>query len=67
MAFLAFASEVNPLYANAYIEAKKIKNKKAPKPKKDFLTIEEYQALLESIDISTKAGFKTLYPYPCNV
>jgi site-specific recombinase XerD len=58
VAFLAFASEVNPLYANAYIDAQKIKNKKAPKPKKDFLTIEEYQALIESIDISTKAGFK---------
>jgi len=58
VAFLAFALEVNPVYANAYIDAKKIKNKKALKPKKDFLTIEEYQAMLESIDISTDTGFK---------
>jgi len=57
VAFLAFASEVNPVYANAYVDAKKIKNKKAPKPEKDFLTIEEYQAILESIDISTYTGF----------
>lgn len=58
VAFLAFASEVNPVYANTYIDAKTIKNKKAPKPKKDFLTVEEYQAMLESIDISTDTGFK---------
>ena len=58
VAFLAFASEVNPVYAIAYIDAKKIKNKKGPKPKKNFLTVEEYQAMLESIDISTDTGFK---------
>lgn len=58
LSFLYFASEVNPVYANAYIEAKKIKNKKAPKPKRDFLTIEEYKAMLECIDIATNTGFK---------
>src|SRR5665648_1194175 len=58
VAFLAFASEVNSVYANTYIDALKIKNKKTPKPKKDFLTVEEYQAMLESIDISTDTGFK---------
>ncbi len=58
VAFLAFASEVNPIYGNAYINSKKIKNKKSPKPKREFLTIEEYKAILECIDISTNTGFK---------
>ncbi|GAB2541420.1 tyrosine-type recombinase/integrase [Gracilibacillus alcaliphilus] len=58
VAFLSFAADINPVYANAYLNAKDIKIKKAPKPKKDFLTIEEYQAILESINISTDAGYK---------
>jgi len=58
VAFLAYASEINPVYMNAYVEAKKIKNKKAAKPKKDFFTIEEFQAVLEVINISTNDGFK---------
>jgi len=57
VAFLAFASEMCPVYTNAHLEAQKIKIKKAPKPKKDFLTIEEYKALLECIDISRYNGF----------
>ena len=56
VAFLAFASEMSPVYSNAYLEAQTIKIKKAPKPKKDFLTIEEYKALLECIDISKYNG-----------
>jgi len=58
IAFLAYISEVNLMYTNVYIDSKKIKNKKAPKPKKDFLTIEEYKAMLEAIDIFTREGFK---------
>ncbi len=57
VAYLAFASEVCPVYTNAYLEAKKIKIKKAPKPKKDFLVIEEYKAMLEFIDVSKNNGF----------
>jgi len=58
LSFLCFASEINPVYANAYIEAKEIKNKKTPKPKRDFLIIKEYKAILKCINIATKAGFK---------
>ena len=57
VAFLAFASEICPVYSNAYLEAQKIKIKKTPKPKKDFLTIEEYKSILECIDISKRNGF----------
>jgi len=57
IAFLAFASEICPVYTNAYFEAQTIKIKKAPKPKKDFLTIEEYKSILECVDISKHNGF----------
>ena len=56
VAFLAFASEICPVYSKVYFEAQKIKIKKAPKPKKDFLTIEEFKAILECIDISKRNG-----------
>ena len=56
VAFLAFASEVCPVYTNAYLGSQKIKIKKAPEQKKDFLTIEEYKAMLEFIDISKRNG-----------
>ena len=54
---MSFAAENSPVYANAYIEAQTIKVKYASKSKKTFLTVEEYKALLHSIDISTKKGF----------
>jgi len=57
VAFLAFASDMCPVYTNAYIEARNIKIKKAPKPKKDFLTVEEYRAMLECVDITKRNGF----------
>ena len=34
-----------------------IKAKKVPKPEKDFLTIKEYKAMLECIDIARRNGF----------
>ena len=57
VAFLSYASEVTPVYTYAYVEAQTIKNKRVPKPKRDFLTIEEYKAVLECIDISKHNGF----------
>jgi site-specific recombinase XerD len=58
LSFLCYASDIEPVYMNAYLSAKKIKNKKVPKPKRDFLTIEEYKALLESIDTGNHDGAK---------
>jgi site-specific recombinase XerD len=57
VAFLAFASDMYPVYTNAYVEAQSIKIKKAPEAKKDFLTIEEYKAMLECVDITKRNGF----------
>jgi site-specific recombinase XerD len=57
VAFLAFASDMCPVYTNAYVEAQGIKIKKAPEAKKDFLTIEEYKAMLECVDITKRNGF----------
>ena len=57
VAFLAFAAESTPVYANSYIEAQTIRIKQVPKSKKTFLTVEEYRALLQSIDITRRKGF----------
>jgi integrase/recombinase XerD len=58
LSFLSYASEVEILYLKTYLEAKTIRNKKAPKSKKDFLTIDEYKVMLESVDITVPEGFK---------
>lgn len=56
VSFLGYARDVCPLYANAYIEAQSIKVKKAPKPDKSFLTVDEYECILNSIDINKRNG-----------
>ena len=56
ISFLAYAKDICPLYANVYVEAQSIKVKKAPKPKKSFLTVDEYKSMLNSIDINKRNG-----------
>lgn len=56
VSFLGYARDVCPLYTNAYVEAQSIKVKKAPKPEKSFLTVDEYKCILGSIDISKRNG-----------
>lgn len=56
VSFLGYARDVCPLYANVYIEAQSIKVKKAPKPEKCFLTADEYERMLRSIDITKRNG-----------
>jgi len=56
--FLAYVADVEPLYMNAFMEVKKIKIKKAEKPEKDFLTVEEYRAIINAIDTTTATGIK---------
>lgn len=58
LSFLCFAADVEPVYMNAFLEAKSIRDKKAPKPKRDFLGVEEYRTLMESITLSEPEGFK---------
>ena len=60
LSFLCYASDVEPVYMHAYLEAKKIKNKKTPKPKRGFLTIDEYKSLLQPIDAQSPEGAKHL-------
>ena len=57
VSFLEFAAGVCPVYSQAYLDARSIKIKKAPKPEKSFLTVEEYRSMLESIDISRRNGY----------
>lgn len=56
VSFLEYAKDFCPVYTNAYIEAQTIKVKKAPKPDKSFLTVDEYKVILESIDITSYNG-----------
>ena len=56
VSFLEYAKDFCPVYTNAYVEAQTIKVKKSPKPNKSFLTVDEYKAILESIDITTYNG-----------
>ncbi len=57
VSFLEFARQVSPVYTQAYLDVRSIKAKKIPKPEKSFLTIEEYKAMLECIDITRRNGF----------
>lgn len=57
VSFLEFARQVNPVYTQAYLDVRSIKAKKVPKPERSFLTIEEYKAMLECIDITRRNGF----------
>jgi integrase/recombinase XerD len=56
--FLAYVADVEPLYMNTFMEVKKIKVKKAEKPEKVFLTVEEYKAIINAIDPTTDTGIK---------
>lgn len=56
VSFLDYAKDFFPLYTNVYVEAQKIKVKKAPKSNKCFLTVDEYKAILKSINIGSYNG-----------
>ena len=56
VSFLEYAKDFCPVYTNAYVEAQTIKVKKAPKPDKSFLTVDEYKAILENIAITSHNG-----------
>lgn len=56
--FLDYASDVEPVYMNASCGCRRIKNRKIDKKTKDFLTVEEYEALLNCIDTDVPEGNK---------
>lgn len=56
VSFLGYAKDICPVYTNAYVEAQTVKVKKAPKPNKSFLTVDEYRQILKSVDISKHNG-----------
>jgi len=57
VSFLAYASDVCPVYANAYLNSKTIKVKKSEQKEQSFLTNEELEAILKSIDIARRSGY----------
>ena len=56
VSFLSYAKDICPVYTNAYMNAQTIRVKKAPKPDKSFLTIDEYKQVLKSVDITKHNG-----------
>lgn len=51
--FLAYAADEEPVYMDIYIQVGKIRAKKGDKPTKDFLSMEEFQGILEVIPSGT--------------
>lgn len=56
VSFLDYVKDICPVYTNAYVEAQTVKVKKAPKPDKSFLTVDEYKQILKSVDITKNNG-----------
>ena len=56
VSFLNYAKDICPVYTNAYMNAQTIRVKKAPKPDKSFLTIDEYKQILKSVNITKQNG-----------
>lgn len=56
--FLEYAQSVNPIYLDIYLKSKSIKMKKDRKEKMDFLTKEELEVFMKTINIKIKNGYK---------
>lgn len=56
--FLEYAQSINPIYLDIYLKSKSIKQKKSKKEKMDFLTREELEIFMKSINIKNKSGYK---------
>lgn len=56
--FVSYCAMIEPVYQNTYLDLARLPLKKEGKKKMDFLTIEEYEAFLKCIDISTTSGFR---------
>lgn len=56
--FLEYAQSINPIYLDIYLKSKSIKQKKSKKEKMDFLTREELEIFMKSINIKSKSGYK---------
>lgn len=56
--FLEYAQSVNPIYLDIYLKSKSIKLKKFKQERMDFLTKEELEIFMKTIDIKTKSGYK---------
>lgn len=56
--FLEYAQSINPIYLDVYLKSKSIKLKKIKQEKMDFLTREELEVFMKTINIKTKNGYK---------
>ena len=56
--FLEYAQSVNPIYLDIYLKSKSIKLKRVKQEKMDFLTKEELESFMKTINIKSKNGYK---------
>ena len=56
--FLEYAQSINPIYLDVYLKSKSVKLKKIKQEKMDFLTREELEVFMKTINIKTKNGYK---------
>lgn len=56
--FVLYCAMIEPIYQNTYNQLECIKHKKTEKKKLDFMTIEEYKAFIECIDLKSKNGIR---------
>lgn len=58
ISFVSYCAIIEPLYQNTLEDVKKIKVKKNVKNKLDFLTIEEYKALISAVNLNSGNGLR---------
>jgi len=58
LSFCKYVGEIEPKYINLINSLNKIRVKKTEKRKLDFLTVEEYQVLIKTINLKTALGLK---------
>lgn len=56
--FLAYAADEDPIYMDTYLQIEKIHMKKGNKPKKHFLSQEEFQEILKSIPSGSRLSIR---------
>ena len=58
ISFVSYCATIELLYQNTLENVKNLKIKKTTKNKLDFLTVEEYKALISAINLNTRNGLR---------
>lgn len=58
VSFVLYCAMIEPIYQNTLSDVKQIKLKKNIRKKLDYLTVEEYKALISTVDLKSKNGLR---------